>query len=89
MGLINCTAPIRPDVASCCRFPSLDKKPEPQLCSAHENSKWMFQLEGQCEGGMVHNKQIRRGSENKQIDIARLRKQPEAGGEGVGGEKTC
>ena len=79
MGLINCTAPIRPDVASCCRFPTLDEKAELQLCSAHENSKWIFQLEGQCEGGMVHNKQIRRGSENKQIDIGRrLRKQRRA-----------
>ena len=28
---------------------------------------------------MVHNKQIGRGSENKQIDIGRLRKQPGAG----------
>ena len=50
------------------------------MVSAHENSKWMFQLGEQCEGEMVlHNKQIRRGSENKQIDIGRrLRKQRRA-----------
>ena len=48
------------------------------MVSAHKNS--MFQLGEQCEGGMMlHNKQIRRGSENKQIDIARrLRKQRRA-----------